>query len=83
VEASALMLEAMKLGNLNRQNYWERKVTEMVNSTGVGPLGLGGDTTALGTFIKVGSLRASGVRIVSVRPCCCFEPRRATASLTS
>jgi fumarate hydratase subunit alpha len=83
VEASALMLEAMKLGSLNRQNYWERKVTEMVNSTGVGPLGLGGDTTALGTFIKVGSLRASGVRIVSVRPCCCFEPRRATASLTS
>jgi fumarate hydratase subunit alpha len=83
VEASALMLEAMKLGSLNRQNYWERRVTEMVNSTGVGPLGLGGDTTALGTFIKVGSLRASGVRIVSVRPCCCFEPRRATASLTS
>jgi len=82
MEASALMLEAMKEGNLNRQNQWEKKVTEMINSTKVGPLGLGGDTTALGTFIKIGPLRASGVRIVSMRPCCCFEPRKATMVLS-
>lgn len=82
MEASALMLEAMKEGNLNRQNQWEKKVAEMINSTKVGPLGLGGDTTALGTFIKIGPLRASGVRIVSMRPCCCFEPRKATMVLS-
>jgi len=81
MEASSLMLEAMKEGNLNRQNRWERKVSDLVNSTDVGPLGLGGKTTALGTFIKFGPLRASGVRIVSMRPCCCFEPRRATVVL--
>jgi fumarate hydratase subunit alpha len=81
MEASALMLEAMREGNLNRQNHWEKKVTEMVNSTKVGPLGLGGKTTALGTFMKIGPLRASGVRIVSMRPCCCVEPRRATVVL--
>ena len=81
MEASALMLEAMKEGRLDRQNRWEKKVTEVVNSTGVGPLGLGGRTTALGTFIKVGPLRASGVRIVSMRPCCCMEPRRAIVVL--
>jgi fumarate hydratase subunit alpha len=81
MEASALMLEAMKEGNLNRQNRWERELTEEINSTNVGPLGLRGDTTALGTFIKVGPLRASGVRIVCVRPCCCFEPRKATVVL--
>jgi len=81
-EASALMLEAMKEGNLNRQNQWEKKVTEMINSTKVGPLGLGGETTALGTFIKIGPLRASGVRIVSMRPCCCIEPRKATIVLS-
>ncbi|MBW1995913.1 MAG: fumarate hydratase [Deltaproteobacteria bacterium] len=80
-EASALMLEAMKNGTLNRQNYWEKKVTEWINNKGVGPLALGGDTTALGTFINTGALRASGVRIVSVRPCCCMEPRRATVVL--
>lgn len=82
MEASALMLEAMKEGNLNRQNQWEKKVTEMINSTKVGPLGLGGKTTALGTFINIGPLRASGVRIVSMRPCCCFEPRKATMVLS-
>jgi fumarate hydratase subunit alpha len=78
MEASSLMLEAMKKGNLNRQNAWERKVTHIVNSSKVGPLGLGGSTTALGTFLNIGPLRASGVRIVSMRPCCCFEPRKAT-----
>lgn len=81
MEASALMLEAMKDGRLDRQNRWEKKVTTMVNSMGVGPLGMGGKTTALGTLIKIGPQRASGVRIVSMRPCCCMEPRRATVVL--
>ncbi len=81
MEASALMLEAMKEGNLSRQSPLETKVTELINATGVGPLGLGGKTTALGSFIKVGDLRASGVRIVSARPCCCFEPRKAAVIL--
>jgi len=81
VEASALMLEAMREGNLNRQRTWEEKVTKVMNATKVGPLGLGGGTTALGTFIKIGPLRASGVRIVSMRPGCCFEPRKATVVL--
>lgn len=81
MEASALMLEAMKEGDLRFQSPLEEKVTRTVNQTLVGPLGLGGKTTALGTFLKVGPLRASGVRIVSARPCCCFEPRRATVTI--
>jgi len=81
VEASALMLEAMKNGSLNRQDHWEKRVTELINQTRVGPLGLGGNTTALGTFIKIGPLRASGIRVVSMRPGCCFEPRKASAIL--
>jgi fumarate hydratase subunit alpha len=81
VEASALMLEAMKEGSLNRQSVQEERVTDAINATKVGPLGLGGDTTVLGTFIKVGPLRASGVRIVSMRPGCCFEPRKCTVLL--
>ena len=82
MEASALMLEAMKKGSLNRQSVWEQKVTEWINAQSVGPLGLGGGATVLGTFIEVGPLRASGVRIASVRPCCCHEPRKATVELT-
>jgi fumarate hydratase subunit alpha len=52
-----------------------------VNESNVGALGLGGKTSVLATFAKVGPQRASGVRIVALRPCCCFEPRRATVEL--
>ncbi len=83
MEASALMLEAMKKGTLRRQNRWEKKVTNRINDENIGPLGLGGKTTVLGTFIKVGPARASGVRIVSIRPCCCVEPRKATVLIRS
>ncbi len=75
VEASALMLEAMAFGTLDEQNEWEQKVTNAINETNVGPLGLGGKSTAMGCFMKVGPIRASGVRIACARPCCTMEPR--------
>lgn len=81
MEASALMLEAMKDGRFDRQSDWEKEITNRVNQGGVGPLGLGGRVTCLATFLKVGPLRASGVRIVCMRPGCCFEPRKATVVL--
>lgn len=81
VEASALMLEAMAEGRLNEQNELEQRITDRVNQSQVGPLGLGGGVTALGCFLKIGPARASGVRIVSARPCCLVEPRRATIRL--
>ena len=74
------MLEAMKNGDLGKQNTWERKITERVNREKAGALGLGGDFSVLGTFLNIGPLRASGVRIVCARPCCCVEPRRSTVS---
>lgn len=80
-EAAALMLEAMIKGRYAAQSDFEREITGRVNETLVGPLGLGGRTTVLGTFVKVGPQRASGVRIVCVRPCCCFEPRVASVEL--
>jgi len=81
VEASALMLEAMAEGRLDEQNELEQRITAKVNQSQVGPLGLGGDVTAMGCFLKIGPARASGVRIVSARPCCLVEPRRATIRL--
>lgn len=81
VESTALMLEAMAEGDLSCQSNLERTITSIVNGTGVGPLGLGGDATALGCFLKIGPARASGVRIICARPCCLVEPRRATTVL--
>ena len=76
-EASSMMLESLIEGNYNIQSEIERTITEAVNESGIGPLGLGGGSSVLATFLKVGPQRASGVRIVCLRPCCCFEPRHA------
>ena len=80
-EATALMMEAMAKGNYNEQSDFEKTITEKVNGSGVGALGLGGKTSVLATFANIGPQRASGVRIVALRPCCCFEPRRASVIL--
>ena len=80
-EATSLMLEAMAKGNYDVQSVFEKTITDRVNAAGIGPLGLGGGTSVLATFAKIGPQRASGVRIVALRPCCCFEPRRATVEL--
>lgn len=80
-EATCLVLEAMKEGNLLEQSNLEKKITATINETMVGPLGLGGKTTALGSFIKIGMFRAAGPRMVSMRLGCCFDPRRATKEI--
>ena len=80
-EATAMMIEAMAKGDFSNQSDFEQRITAGVNKAGIGPLGLGGNHSVLATFAKVGPQRASGVRIVAIRPCCCFEPRRASIEL--
>jgi fumarate hydratase subunit alpha len=80
-EASALMLEAMAFAKFDVQNDMEQEITRRINESCIGPQGLGGNTTALATFLRIGPQRASGVRIVSLRLCCCAEPRVATVEL--
>ena len=80
-EAASLMLQAQVDGRYDVQSDMEREITRRVNAAQIGPLGLGGNTSVLATFLKVGPQRASGVRIVSLRPACCFEPRIATVEL--
>ena len=80
-EATSLMMEAMAKGDFGVQSVFEKKITDLVNDANVGPLGLGGKHSVLATFAKIGPQRASGVRIVALRPCCCFEPRRASVEL--
>ncbi|EFI32854.1 hydro-lyase, Fe-S type, tartrate/fumarate subfamily, alpha subunit [Desulfonatronospira thiodismutans ASO3-1] len=74
-EAASLMLDAMTFARFDTQNPIEQEITERINQSNIGPLGLKGRTTALATFLRVGPQRASGVRIVCLRLCCCMEPR--------
>ena len=80
-EATAMMLQAQVDGRYDKQSTMEREITRRVNEVNIGPLGLGGSTSVIATFIRIGSHRASGVRIICVRPACCFEPRVATVQL--
>ncbi|MBR4447497.1 fumarate hydratase [Methanobrevibacter sp.] len=80
-EATSLLLKSIAYGNLVNQSQYEREITDRLNQTGIGPLGLGGKTTVLGCYLNIGNQRASGVRIVSIRPSCFVEPRVATLKL--
>jgi fumarate hydratase subunit alpha len=82
-EASSYMLMAQAEGDYSIQSDMEKEITDRINASQTGPLGLGGNTSVLGTFIKVAPQRASGVRIVCMRPCCCFEPRKIIINLSS
>ena len=80
-EAASMMLQAQVDGRYDVQSEMEREITRRINEANIGPLGLHGDTSVIATFMKVGPQRASGVRIVCVRPCCCFERRIATVEI--
>lgn len=80
-EATSLLLKAIAYGNLDSQSDVENYVATKLNESGIGPLGFGGKTTVLGSYINIGNQRASGVRIVSLRPSCFVEPRVACLKL--
>lgn len=80
-EASCKMLEAQVYGRYDVQSKLEKEITKRINESKIGALGLHGDTTVLATFLNVAQQRASGVRIVCIRPCCCFEPRIASVEI--
>lgn len=80
-EVNSLLLKSVVYGNLDSQSDVENYVTSKLNETGIGPLGFGGKTTVLGAYVNIGNQRASGVRIVAIRPSCFVEPRVATLKL--
>ncbi|MBR3139377.1 MAG: fumarate hydratase [Methanobrevibacter sp.] len=80
-EATSLLLKSIAYGSLNNQSSHEKYISTRLNDSGIGPLGFGGKTTVLGCYLNIGNQRASGVRIVSIRPSCFVEPRVATLSL--
>ena len=77
-EATSMMLQAMVDGSFDNKTDIEEEITRRVNEAGVGASSFGGNTTVLSTFVKIGPQRASGYRVVCMRPCCCFEPRLAS-----
>ncbi len=82
-EATCLAMDAMTYGVFGKENRFEKSITSAINKSFTGTLGVGGKISALQSFVRIGPQRASGVRIVSLRLGCCFDPRRSTIILES
>jgi fumarate hydratase subunit alpha len=73
------------LGPLNKVNpdsqlaKLERELLEAVNQTGIGPMGLGGDTTVLGVHVDYAFRHPASFPVAVVFSCWC--DRRATARI--
>jgi fumarate hydratase subunit alpha len=74
-QAAAMAKEALLLP-VDRMDAFERELCDTVNRLGIGPMGLGGDTTAIAVkVIKAGCHTASLPVAVNVQ---CWASRRAT-----
>jgi fumarate hydratase subunit alpha len=75
---AALAKEALLLP-VDRMDPFEQELCNMVNDLGIGPMGLGGDTTALAVKVKTASCHTASLPVaVNVQ---CWACRRATVEV--
>jgi fumarate hydratase subunit alpha len=73
--AAALAKEAL-LAPIDRMDAFEQEICDAVNRLGTGPMGLGGDTTALAVKVKTAACHTASLPVaVNVQ---CWANRRAT-----
>lgn len=76
--AAALAKEALILP-ADRMDPFEQEICDAVNSLGIGPMGLGGDTTALAVKVKQAGCHTASLPVaVNVQ---CWASRRATVAI--
>ncbi len=76
--AAALAKEALLLP-LDRMDPFEKKLCDAVNTLGIGPMGLGGDTTALAVKVKTAACHTASLPVaVNVQ---CWACRRSTVEV--
>ncbi|MCC7550654.1 MAG: fumarate hydratase, partial [Methanobacterium sp.] len=75
----ALLREIGEYHPEERMAHLEKEMLEMVNATGIGPMGMGGRTTALDVKIEYADTHTAGLPIgVCIQ---CWAARRATGVL--
>jgi fumarate hydratase subunit alpha len=76
--AAALAKEALLLP-VDRMDYYEQEICNSVNKLGIGPMGLGGDTTALAVKVKTAACHTASLPVaVNVQ---CWAHRHATVEV--
>ena len=77
-QATALAKEALLLP-IDEMNDYEQKICDSVNKIGIGPMGLGGDITALAVKVKTASCHTASLPVaVNVQ---CWANRHATVEV--
>ena len=77
--AAAMAKEAL-LEPLDRMTEYERGILNAVNRLGIGPMGLGGDTTALAVKVKTGGCHTASLPVaVNIQ---CWANRHATVEVS-
>lgn len=77
--AAALAKEAL-LEPIDTMDDYEQKICDAINALGIGPMGLGGDTTALAVKIKRGFCHTASLPVaVNIQCWCCRRSAREIA----
>ena len=75
-DKSARLAKKALLEDTDSMNEWERKLLADLNSLGIGPMGMGGDTTALAVHIKKAHCHTASLPVaVNIQ---CWANRHAT-----
>jgi len=78
-DGAAKLAKKALLRNVNGMNEFERKILERINSLNIGPMGLGGKTTALAVLVEIAHCHTASLPLaVNIQ---CWANRRATAVL--
>jgi len=78
-DGAAKLAKKALLRDVNKMNEFEQQILEKVNSLNIGPMGLGGKTTALAVLVEIAHCHTASLPLaVNIQ---CWANRRATAVL--
>jgi len=78
-DESAVLAKKALLRDVRKMNEFERRILEKINDLGIGPMGLGGKTTALAVLVEIAHCHTASLPLaVNVQ---CWANRRAFAVL--
>ncbi len=78
-DGAAKLAKKALLRDVRKMDEYERKIVELANELGIGPMGLGGRTTVLGAYVEMGYCHTASLPVaINIQ---CWANRRATAVL--
>lgn len=78
-DKAARLAKSALLSDLGQMNDFEREILDGINSLGIGPMGLGGDTTALAVHVKTAHCHTASLPVaVNIQ---CWANRHASCTL--